>query len=246
MKKCLYDIGIMICVCLMAFSGYMIYDNYAKDSQYTDEFESLAKLVEENSTTADKNEAPDYNALCLQNNDMVGWIKIEGTTVDYPVMQTPDNPDYYLRRNFEKQYSDYGVPYADSRCDVVFPSDNIIIYGHHIKNGNMFGALEDYKNQSFYDKHKIIRFDTLTGYGEYIILAVFKTVLESDDGFAYYDFVDSAGKSEFNAYISKCKELSLYETNVTAEYGNKLLTLSTCEYFAEYGRLVVVAKKIEN
>lgn len=257
MKKRLYDAGIIICICLMAFSGYKIYDNFAKDKQYTDEFDSIAQLVDHAATSDDANEAseankaneaalPDYNAPFLKNNDMVGWIKIEGTSVDYPVMQTPDDPDYYLKRNFERQYSDYGVPYADSQCDVFSPSDNIIIYGHHIKNGNMFGALEDYKNQSFYEKHKIIRFDTLTGLGEYMILAVFQTVLYTDDGFAYYDFVDSDGESEFNAYVSKCKELSLYETNVTAEYGDKLLTLSTCEYFAENGRLVVVAKKIEN
>ena len=122
-------------------------------------------------------------------------------------------------------------------------SDNLVIYGHHIKGGKMFGALEDYKSQSFYEEHKTIQFDTLTQRGEYEIIAVFKTVAYSSQGFRYYDFVNADSEDEFNAYIQKCKELALYETGVTAEYGDRLITLSTCEYSAQNGRLVVVAKK---
>ena len=105
------------------------------------------------------------------------------------------------------------------------------------------GALEDYKSQSFYEEHKTIQLDTLTQRGEYEIIAVFKTVAYSSQGFRYYDFVNAESEDEFNAYIQKCKELALYETGVTAEYGDRLITLSTCEYSAQNGRLVVVAKK---
>lgn len=122
-------------------------------------------------------------------------------------------------------------------------SDNLVIYGHHIKGGKMFGALEDYKSQSFYEEHKTIQFDTLTQRGVYEIIAVFKTVAYSSQGFRYYDFVNAESEDEFNDYIQKCKELALYETGVTAEYGDRLITLSTCEYSAQNGRLVVVAKK---
>ena len=122
-------------------------------------------------------------------------------------------------------------------------SDNLVIYGHHIKGGKMFGALEDYKSQSFYEEHKTIQFDTLTQRGEYEIIAVFKAVAYSSQGFRYYDFVNAESEDEFNDYIQKCKELALYETGVTAEYGDRLITLSTCEYSAQNGRLVVVAKK---
>lgn len=126
----------------------------------------------------------------------------------------------------------------------VAESDNLVIYGHHIKGGKMFGALEDYKSKSFYEEHKTIQFDTLTEQAEYEIVAVFKTVAYSSEGFRYYDFVDAENEEEFNSYVGKCKELALYDTGVTAEYGDRLITLSTCEYSAQNGRLVVVAKKV--
>ena len=184
-----------------------------------------------------------YRELYLQNEDMVGWISIAGTTINYPVMQTKNNPNFYLKRNFEKEYSDLGVPYIQENCDIA-TSDNLIIYGHHITGGRMFGALEDYKSQSFYEEHKTIQFDTLTEQAEYEIIAVFKTVAYSAQGYRYYDFVDAGNEEEFDAFVGKCKELALYDTGVTAEYGDRLITLSTCEYSAQNGRLAVVAKKI--
>ena len=135
-----------------------------------------------------------------------------------------------------------GLP-VDEYCDIA-ESDNLVIYGHHIKGGKMFGALEDYKSKSFYEEHKTIQLDTLTEQAEYEIVAVFKTVAYSSEGFRYYDFVDAENEEEFNSYVGKCKELALYDTGVTAEYGDRLITLSTCEYSAQNGRLVVVAKKV--
>lgn len=184
-----------------------------------------------------------YQELYLQNEDMVGWISIAGTTINYPVMQSRNNPNFYLKHNFEKDYSDLGTPYVQENCDIA-ESDNLVIYGHHIKGGKMFGALEDYKSKSFYEEHKTIQFDTLTEQTEYEIVAVFKTVAYSSEGFRYYDFVDAENEEEFNSYVGKCKELALYDTGVTAEYGDRLITLSTCEYSAQNGRLVVVAKKV--
>ena len=174
---------------------------------------------------------------------MVGWISIAGTTVNYPVMQTPNDPNFYLKHNFEKAYSDLGVPYIQEDCDLA-ASDNLIIYGHHIKGQKMFGALESYKDKDFYEEHKSIQFDTLTEQAEYEIVAVFKTVAYSSEGFRYYDFVDAEDEKAFDEYVSKCKEFALYDTGVTAKYGDKLITLSTCEYSAQNGRFVVVAKKI--
>lgn len=179
----------------------------------------------------------------LQPIGMLGWLSIAGTNINYPVMQTPNNPNYYLKHNFEKEYSDLGTPYVQENCDLL-TSDNLVIYGHHIKGQKMFGALENYKSKDFYEEHKTFRFDTLTKRGEYEIIAVFKTVAYSSAGFRYYDFVNAEDENDFNAYIAKCKELALYDTGVTAEYGDRLITLSTCEYSAQNGRLVVVAKKI--
>ena len=128
------------------------------------------------------------------------------------------------------------------------PSDNIIIYGHHMNDGTMFAELEKYKKESFWESHKIISFDTLTEQGKYEIVSVFKTVAytDSNDAFPYYQFVNAEKAEDFKDYIDKCKELSLYDTGVSAEYGDKLITLSTCEYSRKNGRLVVVAKKVVN
>jgi sortase B len=115
-----------------------------------------------------------------------------------------------------------------------------------MKNGTMFSDLEKYANESFYKEHGYIRFDTLSEFGTYEIFAVFRTTAYSADGFKYYNFVDVEDVEDFNNFIGKCKELSLYATGLTAEYGDKLLTLSTCEYTRTNGRFVVVAKLVKD
>ena len=206
-------------------------------------FDELAEAAEETPIESEKSSETSFESLFTENSDMVGWIFIEGTGINYPVMQTKNSPNYYLKRNFNKEYSDLGVPYVQENCDLA-SSDNLIIYGHHIKGGKMFGSLDKFTSKSFYDKHKIIQFNTLTEQSQYQIIAVFKTVAYSASGFRYYDFVNAEDEAHFNEYVGRCKELALYDTGVTAKYGDKLLTLSTCKRFAENGRLVVVAKKI--
>ena len=251
MHKKLYIAVLFTLICVLLTSGVIVYRGYMKDIKYTNEFEKLS-----NSVKRAQAEEPDiskelprvdtilaeYAELYAANSDMVGWISIMGTTVNYPVMQKPDDPNYYLEHNFDKQYSDYGVPFAAGGCDVFLPSDNIIIHGHHMKNGNIFGALEAYKDKNFYEEHKIIQFDTIMERSQYEITAVFRTAVYS--GFPYYEFINASDADEFNAYVSTCKELSLYDTGVTAQYGDKLITLSTCEYSIADGRLVVVARKL--
>jgi len=231
----------------------MIYRQYAEGRKSAEAFENLKELI---STVHDDTKSPNdenteeinvsayekYADIYALNNDFVGWISIDDTAVNYPVMQTKDRPDYYLKKNFEKQYSDYGVPYVSEACDIDI-SDNTVIYSHNMKNGTMFGGLGSYTDKDFYESHKIIHFDTLGGYGDYEIIAVFKTVAYSEEGFKYYEFNNAADEAAFNEYVAKCKELSLYDTGLTAEYGDKLITLSTCEYSNTDGRLAVVAKK---
>lgn len=217
MKSKIYFAGAALCACLVLLSGFMVYRHYANDRQYTQEFDELAEALEQAQATDDdttpapadvplteeETVLPDYAQLYLQNSELVGWLSIEGTTINYPVMQTSDRPDYYLRRNFEKQQSDHGTPYAAEDCDIFSPSDNIVIYGHHIKNGKMFGALMDYTQKSFYEQHKVIRFDTLLEYGEYEIVAVFKTVAYTEAGFPYYRFIEAQNEDDFDAYIAE-------------------------------------------
>ena len=194
-------------------------------------------------TASEPEKQASYQNLYWENTDMVGWILIEDTNIDYPVMQTVDNPNFYLKRGFDKQHSDYGVPYVQENCDLAL-SDNCVIYGHHMNNGTMFADLCKYESEDFYQEHKTVRFDTLSGFGEYEVVAVFKTVAYSEQGFKYYHFTRAESAEDFDAYIVQCKALSLYDTGVTVEYGDRLITLSTCEYSRKNGRMVVVAKRI--
>ena len=255
MRKYQMQICVIAAVALLgtaAFCGFRIYHHYAQRENQTEVFKQMAELVENAPEESPKEDTPvsegedvleKYKELYLQNEDMVGWLSIDGTEINYPVMQTPNNPNFYLKHNFEKEYSDLGTPYIQENCTIA-ESDNLLIYGHHIKGGKMFGALEDYKAKSFYEQHKTTRFDMLTEQAEYEIISVFKTVEYSSEGFRYYDFVNAENAEAFEEYLSKCKELALYDTGINAEYGDKLLTLSTCEYSAPNGRLVVVAKKV--
>ena len=182
-----------------------------------------------------------YEALYRENNDLVGWIKIDGTNINYPVVQSKDAPNFYLKHDFEKNYTDYGCPYAQQNCDVQAPSDNVVLYGHNMKDGTMFCDLTNYKSESFWAQHRTIQFDTLTQKNEYTVIAAFKG--EAAELFAYNAFVDAATPEEFDAYVAAVKELALYDTGISAAYGDKLITLSTCEYSFENGRMVVVAKR---
>lgn len=242
---------------IFLYSGLMLRQHHIEQTETAEAFSSVADLVlkepEENVTVsipvAEKPAVPmtareKYAEVYAANSDFVGWISIEGTAIDYPVMQTVDHPNYYLRRGFDKEYSKHGVPYIQEDC-VLGSSDNLIIYGHHMNDGSMFADLCSYKNKAFWQTHPTIRFDTLEGFGVYEIVAVFKTVVYSQNGFRYFDFVELDDPARFDAYIARCKALSLFDTGVETGYGDKLITLSTCEYSRENGRMVVVARKVE-
>ena len=240
----------IILIAIMAVSGYKIVTYFYQAHEQKKIFTSIEKKIDNNQKGLVKakgnNIQKKYAKLYEENSDFVGWIKIKGTKINYPVMQSKDNPDFYLKHGFDKAYTDYGCPYVQENCDMELPSDNIIIYGHHMNDGSMFAGLMKFKDKSFWEKHKTVSFDTLTDRQTYEVIAVFKTVVYTDspDSFKYYQFVNADTAEDFTAYVEKGKKLSLYETGITAEYGDKLLTLSTCEYSRTNGRLVVVAKLI--
>ena len=256
-------IGIIIMLAFVVgacYSGTMFYTQYADAKESASTFEELQEQVKdteelpssetEQSSTEDTESKPaeteptvfdKYRPLQEQNSDMVGWIFIEETEINYPVMQTPDDPDYYLKHSFEKTWSDYGVPYVDESC-VVGSSNNLVIYGHNMKNGSMFSGLVRYKDKAFYEEHPIICFDTVDEPGQYQVIAVFR-YNTNNENFKYNEHPDM-DEEEFVEYVANCKSRSIYETGVTAEYGDMLITLSTCEYTYTNGRFVVVAKKV--
>ena len=241
-KSRLMIAGAALCAALFLFSGAMLAREYLDQKRSAEAFAEVADLVKEDvelptlELADDPAQEPEgrtayekYAEVYAQNSDLVGWISIPGTRIDYPVMQTKDNPNFYLKHAFDKSYSSYGVPYMQENCDIGI-SDNLVIYGHHMNNGSMFSNLCKYENEDFYREHKTIRFDTLDSFGEYEVVAAFKTVAYSEEGFKYYHFVRAEQEEDFNEFIAKCKELALYDTGVTAEYGDQLITLSTCEY----------------
>ena len=246
MKKWLFIIITMIFIISFALSMMYIIKNNLQDKEQEQIFEELEQVIieETNNEQREQEESTELQELYNVNTDFIGWLEIENTNINYPVMQTgEDRKDYYLYKNFYKEYSQMGTPYIAEFCNVQ-ESDNLIIYGHHINSNKMFGELEKYKKKSFYEEHKKIKFNTIYENAEYEIIAVFKTIAHT--GFEYYKFYNANSEQEFNTFIKKCKELSFYNIDETAKYGDKLITLSTCEYSNKNGRLVVVAKKITN
>jgi len=189
-----------------------------------------------------------FAELYALNNDFVGWLSIEGTNIDYPVMHTPDDPEFYLRRNFYKESENAGTLFVDYRNSLNPASTNVIIYGHHMKNKTMFYELMNYQDKSFYEEHKMISFDTLYGRGKYEIVAVIlsKAYSIEDEVFKYYDFIEASTEEEYNEFMQNIRQLQLYDTGVESRFGDQLITLSTCEYSQEDGRLAVIARKVND
>lgn len=254
-KKIIGIAAIVVLCGIAVFSGVVFHHQYQDQKNSAQQFEDLSNMITDvDKSELDKEPVPEpgedapvsetiseeelaareaelamekYRALFDQNSDFVGWISIDDTNINYPVMWTPNNPNYYLKHSFEKEYSDYGVPYIDEDC-VMGESNNYVIYGHHMKNETMFHDLCNYASKDFYDEHPIIKFDTLFGFGEYQIVAVFRFDTNNDT-FRYNQFTDM-DEEHFKNFMNSVHLRQLYDTGVDAEYGDHLITLSTCEY----------------
>lgn len=253
-----YIIILLLLIVILAISSFFIIKEFAENKKETDIYDELQEIVLEENTDIDttnvdteieKSEGESSNKYNLENiakinSDIVGWIKIENTNIDYPVMQ---NGDYYLHRNIYKNYSSHGTPYLAEYCNIQY-SDNLIIYGHHMNDNSMFAQLDNYKKHSFYENHKYIKFYSYyngkTIKKNYEVAIAFKTVVYSDKGFKYYNYTNFSDVQELNDFIENCRKLEFYNTGIDINYGDKLITLSTCEYSQKDGRIVVVAKQI--
>ena len=180
-----------------------------------------------------------------KNEDIVGWIEIEDTNINYPVLQGEDN-EYYLTHNYKKETSQKGSIFLTKDYDWDLPSTNLLIYGHNIINGQMFKDLLKYANEDFYKEHPVIRFTTQNEDKEYDIISAFKSRVfykSEQNVFRYYDFVNAENEEEYNEFVKNAKEASLYDIGKTAEYGDQLITLVTCSYHTEDGRFVVIGRE---
>lgn len=180
-----------------------------------------------------------------KNEDIVGWIEIEDTNINYPVLQGEDN-EYYLTHNYKKETSQKGSIFLTKDYDWDLPSTNLLIYGHNIMNGQMFQNLLKFADEEFYKEHPVIRFTTQNEDKEYEIISAFKSRVfykSEQNVFRYYDFVNAENEEEYNEFVKNAKEASLYDIGKTAEYGDQLITLITCSYHTTDGRFVVIGRE---
>ena len=258
---------IAVSAVVACFSLYMIVTTLITGAQEQSAFDALTAVVEQQREQADSTDSkpeqitspvvteptaktdtepvilPEYAALYEQNHDLFGWLRIDDTPINYPVMHTPDEPQYYLRRAFDKSDAQSGTPFLDAAC--YEGCGNYILYGHHMKNETMFGTLPKYADKEYWEQHGTICFDTLYEHGEYEVIAAFygKAVAEGSPGFRYYQYTDLTDPDLFTEYMEQVSAAAIYDTGLPADYGDDLVTLSTCSYHTTDGRFVVVAKK---
>ncbi len=247
------------------FSAWQIIRIQLESALQQDAFDQLresAMITESDSAPAESDadsgergdEAPeipavvqaDYTKLFEAYPDMAAWITIPDTAVDYPVMHTPDRPNYYLRRDMNGKYGTYGVPYLNEACSLT-DSDNLIVYGHSMHDGQMFGSLLDYDDPDYWKEHPTVQLHTPDGMKEYTVLGAFAIDVSSANPgyFDYNSFVNAADAAAYDEYVRQVKAHAFFDTGVSASFGQQLLTLSTCEYTLPDGRFVVVAVEAE-
>lgn len=242
--------GIILIVTGLLFLGILIYGEYKEYNSAR----KIKKLQEQKNSAYNGTDVqvqgilPEYRQMYETNTDLAGWIVIDGTDINYPVVQSKVYQEFYLDHNFDGEKDEAGSVFADARNNVFLPDDNIIIYGHNMKNGSMFGTLQYYLDKDYYNSHNIVSFDTLYKRSTYQIAVVglSKISEESDGTFKYYDFINAENKKSFKNYVENIKKLEAYDTGVSLKYGDKLITLSTCNSVEKDGRLFIVAKEVKN
>lgn len=244
-----YNVAILVCLAVFLVSGGLLLKRYFDDRRSESEFAALESLIVSDAPAADGEEtnSAKFAALRDQNSDFIGWISIEDTKLDFPVMYAPNNKDFYLRHDFNKEYSVYGVPYLDEKTTLGAndQSENLVIYGHNMKTGTIFGCLTGYKEAGYYQQHPYVQFDTVYGDGTYEVFAAFSIDVAADTSFVYNQYVDM-DEETYDTYVEEVISRSDVDTGIRPVYGEQLLTLSTCEYSSDNGRYVVVARRVDS
>ena len=188
---------------------------------------------------------PSLRPLYERNHDLIGWLTIPGAEVDHPVMQTPEENGYYLYRSFDGADNKNGTLFLDATCDVFTPSRNLIIYGHNMRSGLMFGHLTDYLDPDYWREHRLIRFDSLIRERTYVVVACVQSTagpVGQNGNFRYTAaFEDEA---DLNSWLDTIRRRRRYDTGIDFGTEDRYLTLSTCAYHAENGRLLVIAREL--
>ena len=246
-RNLLQILSFFIFICCALYLAKYFYDGYKADREVV-RLRDIAGQTDGESAPeeayASNGMLEEYYKLYEQNNDVVGWVRIDDTRINYPVMYKNTDNDYYLHRNFEGEYQYSGLPFMDKDCNLTADGSNLIIYAHNMKNGSMFADLIKYAKEDFLAEHKIIHFDTMYERGNYEIISVFKTQIGAENEIKYYNFTIPKSEQNYEDFVSAVKRASIHKIDETAEYGDDLLTLSTCSYNRSNERFVVVAKKV--
>ena len=181
----------------------------------------------------------DIRPLFSKNQDFIAWINIPGTKLDYPVVHTPYQPEKYLKLDFYQKYSRYGVPFLDGRSTL--ESDNLIIYGHNMKDGTMFAPMKKFLQEDFFQEHSLIELETREGIIHFEIFAL----LTIDAFHPWYDFIENTQQEDYHKAVHSILKDNQYKTEINIEEDHRFLTLSTCHGKDRDGRMVIIAKEVK-
>lgn len=229
----------VVCVILICFN------NKKEQNEMHNLLNNVIVSKTENEESENTERVEQVRELKKQYEDVIGWLEIPGTNIDYPVMQGTDN-NYYVKHNYKQEYDYNGSIFLHKDYDWTLPSSNLFLYGHNNKNDCMFAQLLKYKDESFYNKYPTIKFTTIEEESEYEIISVFLSRIyykKEQNVFRYYQFINAENEEQYNEFILNAKKESLYNIEATAKYGDQLITLTTCEYSQEDGRFVIIGRK---
>ena len=230
----------VIFIAALSFSLYNALTIYIPQKQEQSRFHELRQLAEQTEEYSAEKYMPFYD----MNADFRGWLKIEDTDINYPVVKpSEEDAEYYLHRDFDKNYSFSGTPFIGGGADE--NSDIFIVYAHNMKTDTMFGRLDDYADSDWAGEHCNIVFDTLREHRVYRVFAAFKTKVGADDEFKYYEKVGNCNASEYNKTVSEIAEKSLIDKADIPSDKRQIIMLSTCSYHTNNGRFVVAAYRTE-
>lgn len=241
---------------LAAFFGYQLLRYWQENRGAAEEFALLSDKFYGVVNTLEQVEQPTevgedsqlnlveaLRVLQAENSDTYGWLCVPGTKIDYPVMYTPAESEYYLRRNFQKEASTSGTPFMDASCTAL--SDNYILYGHNMKSGIMFADLLRYTDETFFQENNRIVLTLADGVHEYEVVAAFRSeVEETKNDFAWYEYITFTEEQVLQEYLLQLRAKSLHNMPVEPTFGDRFITLATCSYHDSSGRFVLVGREI--
>lgn len=237
LKIQLSDILLIASVALLLIGIVVLGSWFADSKKAENEINEIEWIYVDTDTDEHKkdNDKSPYKSI----ENCVAWVEIPDTKISYPIMQKKGYPEYYLHRNYKGDYSYSGTPFLDERCDVQH-SNNSIVYGHNMKDGTMFSKLLDFKNQDYCKSHSKINLVIEGEKTEFTLYAVAK--VKSDD--TWYSYTDNADEETFYNLISHIQNKSLYLSDKEIKYGDFFITLSTCEYSQDNGRLIIIGTRV--